>query len=66
MYTNDCLTLLAPAEKELGSVNSFSPGAISQSHPSNTIPVSEDIIYDAYHSTHYYQSVPHLDDNGQS
>ena len=67
MYTGlDCFVLPADAENEVGSVNSFSTGAFSQSSSSNTIPLSENLIYDAYHSTHIYQSVPYIDGNGQS
>ena len=58
--------LLVHAENEVGSVHSFITGAFSQSFSSNTIPLSENIVYNAYHGTHIYQSIPYLNNNGQS
>lgn len=62
----DYSRLLAHAENEVGSVHSLNTGAFSQGISSNTIPLSENIVYNAYHGTHIYQSIPYLDDNGQS
>lgn len=67
MYANlDRLNFIVHAENEVGSVNSFSTGAFPQSISSDTIPLSENIVYDAYHGTHIYQSIPYLNDNAQS
>lgn len=62
----DYSRLLAHAENEVGSVHSLNTGAFSQGFSSNTIPLSENIVYNAHHGTHIYQSIPYLDDNGQS
>ena len=52
-------------ENDIGSVNSFNSRAFSQSFSSDTIPLSENIIYNAYHRAHIHQSIPYLNDNGQ-
>ena len=57
---------LFEAENEVGSVNSFSPGAFPQSFSSNPIPLPENIIYNAYRCTRIHQSVTYLNDNNQS
>ena len=62
----DCPGFLTNAENEVGSVNSLNTWAFSQSFSSNTISLSKNIIYDAYHRAHIYQSIPYLNDNGQS
>ena len=64
MYTNlGCLKDFAQAETEVGSINSINTGALAESFSSNTVPLSKNMVYNAYHGTHIYQSVPHFNDN---
>ena len=64
MYTKlGCSKDYAQAETEVGSINSINTGAFSESFSSNTVSLSKSMVYNAYHGTHIYQSVPYLNDN---
>ena len=66
MYAKlDCPRFLIHAEDEVGSVDAIYTGAFPQSFSSNTISVSENIVYNTYNRTHIHQSVSYLNDNGQ-
>ena len=66
MYTIlDRQELLEHAESQAVSIHFVNTRAFSQSLPSNTFSLSENIFYDPHHGTDNDKSVSYLDDNGQ-